>query len=365
MVDFRLVAWLSAAVLLFTPSLTSSIDKRAGTTARLSGGQIVMGAGTYPRANFLQDGSIIGAYTASVNNNMIITAVHSTDGGNTWNEIGTVAQADASTHDLDNPYPFQLPSGRILMAMRNHDRTTDPGTGKVTYTFFRITICYSDDGGTTWSYLSTPASDPGSVNGNWEPFLRMAEDNKTLQLYYSRENSRADQDSLMRTSIDGGSTWSGATVISGGDTTSTRDGMLGVTLISGTNLIAVFESIDTSVTNGHFGVYSVTSSDDGQTWGNRQTVYAPDGFDAQSPQVTNVGGTLVCSFQTDEDLSAPDFSAEAGKIVTSGDGGATWGNKLTFSPAVSNWGGLLAIDDTSLFALVDRSGAKAQKVILA
>jgi Neuraminidase (sialidase) len=365
MVNFRLVAWLSAAALVFTPSLASSMDKRTGTTARLSGGQIVMGAGTYPRANFLHDGSIIGAYTAFANDNKIITAVHSTDGGNSWNEIGIVAQADASTHDLDNAYPFQLPSGRILMAMRNHDTTTDPSTGKAVYTFFRITICYSDDGGTTWSYLSTPASDPGPVNGNWEPFLRMAEDSNTLQLYYSRENSRDDQDSLMRTSADGGITWSVATVISGGDTTSTRDGMLGVTLISGTKLIAVFESIDMSAKHGHFGVYSVTSSDNGQTWGNRQTVYAPNGFDAQAPQVTNVGGTLVCSFQTDEDLSAPDMSTEAGKIVISSDGGATWENKLTFSPAVSNWGGLLTIDHTSFFALVDHSGAKVQKVILA
>ncbi|QKX63957.1 uncharacterized protein TRUGW13939_11129 [Talaromyces rugulosus] len=365
MVNFRLAAWLSVAVLVFTPSLVSSMDKRTGTTASLSGGQIVMGAGTYPRANLLQDGSIIGAYTAFANNNKAITAVHSTDGGNTWNEIGTVAQADASTHDLDNAYPLQLPSGRILMAMRNHDTTTDPSTDKAAYTFFRITICYSDDGGTTWSYLSTPASDPGPVNGNWEPFLRMAEDNITLQLYYSRENSGHDQDNLMRTSADGGGTWSGATVISGGKTTSTRDGMLGVTLISGTNLIAVFETINMTAEHGFFGVYSVTSSDDGQTWGNRQPVYAPKGFNAQAPQVTNVGGTLLCSFQTDEDLSAPDLSTEAGKIVISGDGGATWGNKLTFSPAVSNWGGLLAIDDTSFFALTDHSGAKVQKVILA
>ncbi|KAH8689386.1 Sialidase [Talaromyces proteolyticus] len=359
MVGFGLLARLSAAALLFTSSLASPLplDKRVATAASLSGGQINMGGGTYPRANFLQDGSILGTYTASTGGNKVITVVHSTDGGNTWNQIGTVASADASTHDLDNGYPYQLPSGRILVAMRNHD-----GTSKIGYSYFRITICYSDDGGKTWTYLSTPASDPGPTNGNWEPFLRMAEDNTTLQLYYSRENSAIDQDSLLRTSTDGGATWSSATVISGAETTNTRDGMLGVTPVSGSNLIAVFESVPAG---GNFAIHSVTSSDGGKTWGNRQTVYAPpNGFNAQAPQVVNVGGTLVASFQTDEDLSSSDQQNEAGKIVTSGDGGATWGNKLTYSQAVSNWGGLLTLDSSSLFGMIDHSGSKAQKITL-
>jgi hypothetical protein len=57
---------------------------------------------------------------------------------------------------------FIFNEGRVLAAFRNHDRANG-ATG--TYTFFRITICYSNDSGKTWQYLSTPASDPGSVNG--------------------------------------------------------------------------------------------------------------------------------------------------------------------------------------------------------
>lgn len=311
-----------------------------------------MGAGTYPRANFLHDRSIIGAYTASASGDKIITLARSTDNGVTWTEIGTAARGPTATKEIDNPYPFQLPSGRILVAYRNHDLQNG------VYTFFRITISYSDDNGATWSYLSTPASDPGPVNGNWEPFLRLAQDG-SLQLYYSRETSSIDQDSLMRTSTDGGATWSTATTISGAEFTNVRDGMLGVAAVSASNLIAVFES---EQNGGPFSIHSITSADDGKTWGNRQTVYTPtgSGTNAQAPQVISVGGTLVVSFQTDEDSPGSDVT----KVVTSGDGGVTWGHKLTFSPAVSQWAGLMTLDASSFLALAAHSGAMVQKVSL-
>lgn len=116
-------------------------------------------------------------------------------------------------------YVLQLPSGRVLCTFRNHSK--DPITGA--YLFFRITVAYSDNLGKTWTYLSTPSSDPGPVNGNWEPFLRNAQ-NGSLQLYYSRENSAADQDTLERFSTDGGQTWTEPQTISGDGITS-RDGM--------------------------------------------------------------------------------------------------------------------------------------------
>ena len=312
----------------------------------------MMGSGTYPRANPLRDGSIIGAYTAFDGGDNIITLARSTNAGATWTQIGVADRGPTATTDKDNPFPIQLPSGRILVAFRNHDRNNGQ------YTYFRITICASDDNGASWSYLSTAAQDPGPVNGNWEPFMRIASDG-SLQIYYSRENSGADQDSLMRTSTDGGATWSSATVISGIELSNARDGMLGVASINGANLIAVFE---TETGGGAFHVGSVTSSDDGKTWGNRRVVYSPSGSgtNAQAPQVINVGGTLVVSFMTDEDQPG----TPSAKVVTSGDGGATWTNKLTFSGAVSHWPGLLTLDSSSFLGLADRGGAKAQKVAL-
>lgn len=270
-----------------------------------------------------------------------------------------MASGPSNANDIDNPYVLQLPSGRVLCAFRNHSK--NPSTGA--YTYFRITITYSDDKGRTWKYLSTAAQD--ASNGNWEPFLRLARDG-TLQIYYSRENSASDQDSLERFSTDGGQTWSSAQTISGAGITS-RDGMTGVTTVSGSNLILVFET----ETTGVFSVQSITSSDDGKTWSSaRGKVYsAPGTNSAGAPQVINVGGTLVASFMTNEDANlglsgGPYTSHTEAKLVMSKDGGKTWSNKLTTFPEQSAWPGLVALDDKSFLALADHGGAKAQKVTL-
>ena len=336
--------------------------KRSPVVPNLSGSAVVFGAGTYPRANRLSDGSILGVYTAFSGGNNVITTVRSTNGGASWQAWGTVTSGASNTNDIDNPYVLQLPSGRVHCAFRNHSK--DPNTGA--YTFFRITICYSDDMGKTWAYLSQPASDPGPVNGNWEPFLRYDTQHSTLQLYYSRENSAQDQDTLERFSTNNGATWTAATTISGAGITS-RDGMTGVATISGSTLMAVFES----ETNGVFSIFSITSTNNGQTWGNRKTIYTSTNpkASAGAPQIINVGGSLVVSFQTNEDLgsSAPSSSyptATAAKLITSGNGGATWGNKITVGPASSVWPGLYDIDSTNFLMMFDHGGAKAQHITL-
>lgn len=114
----------------------------------------------------------------------------------------------------------------------------------------------------TFKYLATVDQRAANgVNGLWEPFIRYAHDGTTLQCYYSSENNKDDQDSMMKTSTDGGATWSAAKTISGADTLS-RDGMLGVAPIDNNGaLIAVFENTETGI----FTVDSVTSTDDGAT----------------------------------------------------------------------------------------------------
>ena len=340
---------------------TCSIIPRANVIPSLSGSAVDLTAGTggtYPRANVLSNGNILAAHTAFSNDNNVLTLTTSTNKGAGWSLTGTAATRPSNSSDLDNPYPLQLPNGRVLLAFRNHDK--DPSTGD--YTFYRITISYSDDLGASWSYLSTPASDPAGPNGNWEPFLRNAQDG-SLQIYYSRENSAADQDSLMRTSTDGGTTWSDATTISGQDTTDTRDGMIGVATVSGSNLIAVFEREQ----NGLFTVNSITSADDGVTWANRQNVYTPTGTNnnAGAPQVINVGGTLAVSFMTDEDTQLHEWVTGAGaKLITSGNGGSSWDNKLEVFDPQANWPGMVDLDGSSFLFLADYGGAKSQKVII-
>lgn len=85
--------------------------------------------------------------------------------------------------------------------------------------------------------------------------MRVANDG-SLQLYYSREKARNDQNSIQRISHDDGQTWGEGVTISGGGILS-RDGMLGVAPFEdGDALIAVFETDDT----GPFSIKSVSST---------------------------------------------------------------------------------------------------------
>jgi len=205
---------LLATLSIVTP-LDHDVYHRDNLVPSLSGPEVSMTdgqAGTYPRANFLDNGSIIGAYTGFTSTDNVLTLVQSDDDGGSWYEIGTAAQRPSNSSDLDNPYPLQLPNGRVLLAYRNHDKVAG---STADYTYFRITLSYSDDRGASWRYLSDAVAYPGSqYHGAWEPFLRNALDG-SLQLYYSHENNASDQDSMMMTSADGGSTWSAPTTISG------------------------------------------------------------------------------------------------------------------------------------------------------
>lgn len=346
------------------PALAAPTPLFVTKRSTLAGSPVVFGAGTYPRATRLSDGSLLGVYTAFSGGNNVITTTMSTDNGASWQTLGEVASGPSDANDIDNPYVLQLPSatGRVLCAFRNHSK--DPSSGA--YTYFRITITYSDDKGKTWKYLSTASQDPGPVNGNWEPFLRLAQDG-SLQIYYSRENSAADQDTIERFSTDGGQTWTSPKTISGTGITS-RDGMTGVADVSGSNLMAVFES----ETNGIFNILSITSADDGKTWSStRSLVYdsTGSGNSAGVPQIINVGGTIVVSFMTSEDADLGSgggayTSHTAAKVISSSDGGKTWGNKITTSPEQSVWPGLVVVDSKSFLALSDHAGAKAQKVTI-
>ena len=339
-----------------------SLDRRTGSTPVLQGDPVLIDSeGVYIRVTRLSDDSLIAGYAALDGTTKILRTARSTDNAASWSALGEVFRGEDAEHDIDNAFPIQLDSGRILYAYRNHDRTDDGD-----YTYYRISISYSDDGGVTFKYLSTvDERTPSGTNGLWEPFLRIANDG-SLQAYYSAENAADDQDGLVRTSTDGGQTWSAATTISGADVTS-RDGMIGVAPIDNNgNLIAVFENTE----NGEgFSVDSVTSSDDGATWGNRQRVYtAADGHTAGAPQAYNVWGTLVVSFMTDEDHA--DLSSYNGgdmKVITSTDGAATWSDSFVTGPAPAHWPGLFNLDENHFLALYSTDtgyGAVSQKVQL-
>lgn len=359
-----------------------------GPAVSLHSGQ---GAQTYPRAVKLRSGVLLAALTAFEPENAIVLST-SRDSGASWAPYSTVIKAPTTNIQLNNAFLFEASDGRILCALRCHTMKPEaigaeekPGGQNEGYLYYQLQIYYSDDVGKTWHYLSTPVQEPGPVHGIWEPFLRTS--NKgDLQLYYSREEGGRDQDNLMRFSRDGGLSWSSDIFVSGLGLAS-RDGMMGIQELSpgSGHLMAVFESVEEKgaegTFNARFGVWSVLSTDDGKTWSDRRMIYesffnkpaehslsrfllfslfrgSADlkklGRNAGAPAIAKVGNTLVVSFMTDEEKLEGMWHRNAYvKIITSDDGGATWGNKLIIAEMPAAWAGLLALNDTNFLVLCE------------
>jgi hypothetical protein len=377
------------------------------------------GKQTYPRAVKLQSGVLLAASTI-LEPEQSITLSSSLDAGISWIPYSTVVKSPAPDIQLNNPFLLELPSGRLLCALRAHTKALSavaaeekPGGQNEGYLYYRLVIYFSDDAGETWQHLSTPVQEPGPTHSNWEPFLRLS-NSGVLQFYYSRELGGRDQDNLMRVSHDEGLSWSEAQIISGLEM-ETRDGMLGLQeIVPGSgHLMAVFESVeekgDGTVFEGRFGIWGVVSTDDGITWGERKLIYESYIWDAQTgeyiskllqkmspnwcgltkadqyylgqgqlvdfmaiernagaPQITMVGETLVISFMTDEEKLEGMWHRNAYvKIIISADKGLTWDNKLLIAEKPAAWAGLLALNETDFLVLCDHEDrTEAQRVSL-
>lgn len=352
--------------------------------------------GVYLRATGSVDEGLYLGYAVREGFTKILRAYRSTDGGDSWEKLGDVERGDNRTRELDNAFPLVLPygfpgpgdglgtgglnasnssgasrgngtdqeqhhQGRILYAYRNHDRSLNNTLGVPdNYTFYRLSVSASDDGGRSWAFLSnidTRAANNGSanLNGLWEPFLRVAADGATLQAYYSAENDAGDQDSLMRESSDGGRTWGLRRVASGADRVRSRDGMTGVAKLGDggdeKRLILFFETTE----SGRFDTRRVMSPDDGQTWPveTRERVYDPldEERQASAPAgVINVGGTLVAGFMTNEGTNSSGTVPGDFKVVSSVDDGETW-SKSVLIAREAIWPGLYSLGRDKFLAM--------------
>lgn len=357
--------------------------------------------GVYLRAAGSPEEGLYLGYAVREGFTKILRAYGSADGGDSWTRLGDVESGDNRTRELDNAFPLVLPFGfpgtagdggggglgglnmsnssssagtdehhqsRILYAYRNHDRDLNSTLGVPdNYTFYRLTVSASDDGGRSWSFLSnidTRAANNGSanLNGLWEPFLRIAADGTTLQAFYSAENDAGDQDSLMRESVDGGMTWGTRRVVSGADRVRSRDGMVGVARLGNgededkdeddkKRLILFFETTE----SGRFDVRRVLSPDDGRTWPTetRARVYDPldEERQASAPAgVVNVGGTLVAGFMTNEGTNSSGTVPGDFKVVSSVDDGDTWSESVLIAREAI-WPGLYSLGGDRFLAM--------------
>ncbi|KAI1411800.1 glycoside hydrolase family 93 protein [Hypoxylon sp. FL1857] len=322
-------------------------------------------AGTYPRLARLSDGGILSVSTVvNSGNERVLTVFRSDDNGVTFSQIGTIA---SSTGDLDNGFLLQLPSGTVLAAFRNHDLNANRVA-----TYYRITVCSSTDGGRTWAFSAQAAEQAANgYNGLWEPFMRIGNDG-AIQLTYSGELSQTNQETFRVLSRDEGKTWTTPTNLHLHGDQQLRDGMQGIvsTKDAGTGqnaLVMVFEIND----NTHVYLGTMTSYDDGNTWGNRDTIFRPANHNAGAPQIASIGNNLAVVFMTDEDRAVSELAwpnkADIKMIFSTQlrNGQATWTSQtFDLSGQSSYWPGIFQRDTNDVIAVYER-GVPYGKVISA
>lgn len=342
---------------------------------------------SYVRVAPMNDGSLMASYSTEpdgTKDEVSLQLARSADGtGASWQFVGEILRGSNQTSDASNAFVVQFPgdSGeRILCTYRRHDRVGVDAhiaymLGSWQYTHHRIETRVSDDGGVTWSNLSTIAED--ETYGLWEPFVSLGAGGNgstpRVHVGYSKELGPSRQHVVGKTSVDGGESWSDETLIAGANGLKSRDGMISTAEVSGQNstVVGVFEETEI----GTFAVTTVKSFDGGLTWdpSSRQRVRTPvfttnAQARAQAPCITSVGRTLVVAYQSSEDIPTEDTVEMDGfhlRFATSVDGGNTWSapQNISDNSLLVKFPMVRGVNDTHLLLTYDlgyRMGAYSQ-----
>lgn len=124
-----------------------------------------------------------------------IALFYSGDCGKTWEMRGIVPQPDYLVSDhLHEPHVVELPSGRLLGAIRVHCRP-DPYEPKDT-----VYTTFSDDGGRTWSM-------PECIGVSGLPPHLLVHSSGAVICSYARRGGPGNSSQRAAVSYDGGETW--------------------------------------------------------------------------------------------------------------------------------------------------------------
>ncbi|KAI0872310.1 Sialidase [Hypoxylon argillaceum] len=335
--------------------------------------------GTYPRLCRLSDGTLLCVVTRVLQGAHVLKVSRSTDNGRTFAPFSEITRGPG---DIDNGFLLEVPAvaaggqgPTVLAAFRNHARGQD---GKPTH--FRITVCRSTDGGRTWRFASQAAEQSAALSGGmglWEPFMRVVtpphpSSSTTgppfVQLTYSGELAKNDQETFSVDSGDAGATWSAPPrcLRCHARDESLRDGMQGIARArdGATGAEALVMVFETTRRRPHFSLEYVVSYDEGASWGGRGVVYVPRGAsrNAGSPQIAACrGGRLAVVFMTDEDVDEPRWPRNAAIKAVFADGlhagRIRWSeHPVLVHEAPSHWPGVLCMADDEVMAVYEHRG---------
>lgn len=239
-------------------------------------------------------GALFGLIAAGRENFALQALKSGPDVGAPMSGVAIKSRARNSEESLENPSPFVLRDGSILMAFRHH--VVDEKGHE-----FRLRVAKSTDGGKSWAM--TGEGPEGFIDrsrqGLWEPFL-YTDAKGVLRVVYAKERPRSDcprmrgnaQDIVMRKSLDGGATWEDEVVVAREGIS--RDGVPSIARLRDGSYLMVFESWRNTQCGKHEPGLVIRSmqSMDGVNWVKRRSVYIPDwssrkgSVDGQAPIAT-------------------------------------------------------------------------------
>jgi hypothetical protein len=219
----------------------------------------------YPRALQLQNsgasnGTMLATFEQYKSGTPVFPIYRSTDNGNTWTQISSVADTQNGWGMRWEPFLYELPTrigkypaGTILAA---GDSVPSDRSGT------KIDLYASTDHGLTWSFVSNIAigGEAISTNGHtpiWEPFL-MVDGSKLICYYSDQRDPNHGQKVVHQVSTDG-LHWGPVVDDVATPTYSDRPGMPTVAKLPNGNYIMTYEYGGAS--EGNFAVYYKISSD--------------------------------------------------------------------------------------------------------
>ena len=135
-----------------TAFLTNFLSCLAQTPVKLDGNPITIGHGGYPRALALEDKTLVASYGTPSS----IIVRHSRDNGTTWGKEIVLRDGknpkQGTKIDLNNAFLYQKDTGELLCAYNRHIRSA-----KNELLELNLEVSQSNDGGNTWSFLSSVA----------------------------------------------------------------------------------------------------------------------------------------------------------------------------------------------------------------